>query len=249
MMMRQLTILALLATCSSCVVKGNVPDFDQGATCMPGYEDQIPSFCDWVYSTDAIVVGRLTGMRWDRSAPVSLATGGDAAEGCPYIDGVLELQLDLTEVLRGPLRPGARIAVYGQNTLAWRPKPVSTDPDRNVVQWHPAETPGLVVGQVLGVVLHKQPGGDKWGTYKEPFFIEEAGSVRFSKEMGLCALTAPVATGDYPSIAQLKGALDSCPVATAAAEERRAAVDATNTEWRAICLDRTSVESDVDPEN
>lgn len=71
--------------------------------------------------------------------------------------------------------------------------------------------------------------------------------MRFSKALGLCELAAPVATGEYASIGQLRGALDSCPAATASAGERRAAIDGTNTEWRPICLDRTSVESDVDP--
>lgn len=245
MISRQLTILAVLAASTSCVVRGNVPDLEQDTVCVPGYEERVPSFCDWVKSTDAIAVGKLVGIRWDRAAPVSLTTGADASANCEYIDGLLEMQLELMTVLHGPLRAGEQVTIIGQGTDQWRPKPISTDPDRGVVQWMPSETPGLVVGQLLGVALHRQPNGEKWGTYKEPFFIEEDGRLRFSKMLGQCELAAPVSSGDFASSSELERAVDSCPAATPASQDRRAAID-QHDEWRPVCLDRTSVESDVD---
>lgn len=246
MISQRLTILALVAAtaAAACVVRGNVPDLEQDTLCVPGYEERIPSFCDWAQSTDAIVVGKLTGLRWALSHPMSLATGADAPEGCEPISGVLELQLDVTAALHGPIRAGERIVLLGQDASTWRPKPIASDPDRSVVQWWPPELPGLVVGQLLGVALHRQPSGEKWGTYMEPLFTEDEGRLRASKSAGLCDLAAPIATGDFASVTELGQAIDACPAATAAAAERRAAINAGDAAWRAICHDRAPAVGD-----
>lgn len=244
---RTATSLACLAACAACVVKGNIPDLQRDALCASGYQQRIPSFCDWAHSTDAIVVGKVVGLRWDLSSPVSLASGGDAQEGCEPISGVLEIDLELTTVLAGPLSVGERVGVIGQETVSWRPKPSHDDGDPSTVVWLPPEEPGFVAGQQLGVVLHREQSGEKWGTRFEPFFLEEGGRVRFSRMLGMCELAAPVFTGDFTAVSDFDRAIDACPVATPAAAERSAAI-AAGAQWRPICHDRTSVESDTDPQ-
>ena len=106
--------------------------------------------------------------------------------------------------------------------------------------------PGIVAGQQLGVILQREPGGERWGTRFEPFFIEEEGRVRFSTMEHMCSFTAPVKTGDFSTIEEFGRAIDACPAASAASVERKVAM-ASNDGWRPYCSDRESVEAG-DPE-
>lgn len=248
MPIRAVLVWPILAACGACAVKGNIPDLQGDALCVPGYEEKIPSLCDWARSADAIVVGKVASLAWDRSDPISLATGSDAAPGCHPVTGILQLDLELSTVVTGPVRSGTPLRVIGQDTILWQPAPGYSDEDTTVVLWPPAAAPGIVVGQQLGVVLHRQLGGDQWGTRLEPFFMEEDGRLRFSKLDGLCGMAAPVKTGDFASVSDFARAIDACPAATAAAAARNSAI-ASDARWRPFCLDRVSVESGVDEDH
>ncbi len=245
MLSRTIMLLFIAASAAACTVRGNIPDLHGDATCDPGYEEKIPPFCDWARSVDAIVVGKVTGLRLSYTDPVSLATGGDGAPDCSPVSGILQMDLELTTVVTGPLRAGEKLRVIAHDTGYWEPRPGHNDTEREVVLWAPrGAEPGIVVGQQLGTVLHRQLGGPQWGTRFEPLFLEEDGRLRFSTQNGLCDMVAPIKTGDFAAVSDFARAIDACPVATAAAAARHNAI-ASDASWRPVCLDRNPAEGNV----
>lgn len=241
--MRMRSLASFLASIAlvSCTVRGNIPDLRSESSCDPGYDEVTPSFCDWADSLDAIVAGEVQGLAWAYDDPVSLATGLDAEAGCAPVNGILILDLELTKVLSGPLRAGDQLRVIAQDSGYWNPRPVRDDADPETVHWASGAAPGILVGQQIGVALRQEPSGERWATRADPFFIEEQGTVRFSKMEGFCWVY-PVRSGDFATLAELEKAIEGCPSASAAALERKEALSEDGG-WRPVCLDRASIES------
>lgn len=225
----------------SCTVRGNLPDFRSDSSCDPGYDERTPPFCDWAGSLDAIVTAKVEALAWSYDDPVSLATGADADEGCAPVNGILVIDLELTSALSGPHRAGERLRVIAQDSGYWSPRPVKDDTDPETVHWSGGAAPAILVGQEIGVALRQEPGGDRWATRADPFFIQEQGTVRFSKMEGFCWVY-PVRSGDFATLAELEKAIEACPSASAAALDRKGALSADGG-WRPVCLDRESIET------
>jgi hypothetical protein len=167
-----------------------LPEFraPEGAECMWSGERNVPSFCDWAHSVDAIFVGEIVAMDVVLAPAVVYENGeqtlmDECAGNNSMLKPAIAIDVKVLDAPYGPLAKGQtlRVHVGPEQRAMWWPKPSANDEGEFYWYGNYDGPPLLVVGSALGLSVTKYPGTEYWSVMgDEPFTFDAEGHPVFT---------------------------------------------------------------------